>query len=312
MSIEFYLGVDTFLVQNNPNATEIINKDPNNIYINFWRGGYSKPIIESVTSSMPNLYIYDHLTITSETDSGVEEVVEVDTKNPTLLSVYNSNYLHFLYETIGRVLYLRYLGLDFYTKILVQGYLDNLIFSKSNWEEFGILQDDILYTTQFKELSLSKSINTSSKSLIHLESYSITSKLLRESLRLSGSPIKDIYVSRKNAISDKRFIKDEELIEKYFIGLGYEIVYNEELTFDQQRNIYKDARTIVGISGTGLVNILFAPDECKLIELRTSDFRNDDVFKYICKFLDNDYELVECFDSNNSAAPVINKLTSLQ
>jgi capsular polysaccharide biosynthesis protein len=312
MSIEFYLGVDKFLVQNNPNATEIINKDPNNIYINFWRGGYSNQIIESVTSSMPNLYLYDDFTIINDKNPEVKDLIKVNTEHPTLLSVYNLNYLHFLYETIGRVLYLRYLGLDFYTKILVQGYVDNLIFSRSNWEEFGILQDDILYTNQFKELSLSKSINTYSESLIHLENYSITSKLLRETLRLNGSPIKDIYISRKNAISDKRFIEDEKLIEEYFISLGYAIVYNEELTFDQQRDLYKDARTIVGISGTGLVNILFAPDECKLVELRTSDFRNDDVFKYICKFLDNDYEVVECFDSNNSAAPVINKLTSLQ
>lgn len=312
MSIEFYLGVDKFLVQDKPNATNIINKDPNNIYINFWRGGYSKPIIESVTSSMPNLYIYDDLTIINDKTPEVKDLIEVNTEHPTLLCVYNLNYLHFLYETIGRVLYLRYLGLDFYTKILVQGYIDNLIFSRSNWEEFGILQEDILYTTQFKELSLSKSINTHSESLIHLENYSITSKLLRETFRLSGSPIKDLYISRKNAISDKRFIRDEELIEEYFSSLGYEIVYNEELTFDQQRDLYKDARTIVGISGTGLVNILFAPDECKLVELRTSDFRNDDVFKYICKFLDNEYELVECFDSNNSAAPVINKLISLQ
>ncbi len=312
MSIEFSIGVDKFLVKNIPKSTKFIDKDPHNIYINFWRGGYSSEIIDSVNSSMPNLYLYEDLDIINDKTPDAEGIIKVNTEHPTLLSVYNLNYLHFLYETIGRILYLKHLELDFYPKILVQGNVDRLIFSKENWKDFGIEDDDILYTNQFKELSLSKSINTYSETLIHLENYSITSKLLRENLRLDGTPTKNFYISRKNAISDKRFIKNEELIEDYFISLGYQVVYNEELTFDQQRDLYKDAKTIAGISGTGLVNILFAPNECKLIELRTSDFRNDDVFKYICKFLNNSYELVECFDSNNNAEPVINKLISLQ
>lgn len=313
MSESFCIGVDRLNVLKLPSLNDIFIGDQYNFYINYWRGHYSKDIISLISNSKPNLYLFEPYTLINDHNNYSETLIELRNERPTLLSIYNLNYLHFLYETIGRILYLDFLKIEYNAKILIQGDVKKLFFSEENWASVGIkTKDDLIYSADFKYLLIENSINTNHETLIHLENYSISSKLLRNKFRIKGSPTKNFYISRKNAISDPRFINDEEKIEDYYKSIGYEIVYNENLTFDEQRNLYKDAKNIVGISGTGLINILFAPDECTLTELRTSDFRNDDVFQYVCGYIGNEYKLIECFDSKNFSQPVIDKIISLK
>jgi len=310
---DFSIGIDIFDVKEKPKSEIAFWGNDLDCYINFWKGKVDQKKIDIITNNKPRIHKFSSFEIDSMHENKKEHIIKIGVEKPALLSVYNGNYLHTLYESIGRILYFDFLELDYEKKFLIRGEYPNIMLSDKNFLEIGLEpQKDIIRTSDFSTIFVNSSFNTRSDSLIHLESYGITSKLLRSKFRLSGTPIDNIYVSRKNAIFDERFINDEEKIEEYYSELGYKIVYNEKLTFDEQREVYKNAKNIVGISGTGLINILFAPDDCKLTEILTSDFRNDQVFKYVCSFIDNDYELVDVIDSNHSAANVINKIISLQ
>lgn len=309
---DFSVGIDIFNVKEKPSSEIVSWGNDLDFYVNFWKGHYDSNILDSITKNEPRIYKFSSFEIDSQASERQEVALTVGVDKPALVSVYNSNYLHTLYESVGRILYLDYLQLDYEKKFLIRGKYPSMILSDSNLLELGIdPEKDVIKNYDFSTLIVHSSFNTRSDRLIHLENYGIISKLLRSKLRLNGSPIDDIYVSRKNAINDERFINDEEKIEEYYQNLGYKIVYNEELTFDQQREVYKNAKSIVGISGTGLINILFAPDECKLTELLTSDFRNDQVFQYVCSFLGNEYELIDAIDANHSAESVINNITCI-
>jgi capsular polysaccharide biosynthesis protein len=310
---DFSVGIDIINVLEKPKGEIEFWGNDLDIYINFWKGEYDKKTIEAITKNKPRIYRFNSFTIPSSHVGNSDRVIEIGNDKPVMLAIFNGNYLHSLYEAAGRILYLDYLGLDYDKKFLILGEHKNYYFSDKNYLEFGIdPEKDLIRTADFSELIVKSSFNTRSDRLIHLESYEITSKLLRSKFRLEGMPIDNLYVSRKNALNDPRFITDEEKIEKYYSDLGYKIIYNEKLTFDEQREVYKNAKNIVGISGTGLINILFAPDDCKLTEILTSDFRNDQVFEFVCGSLGNGYQLIDSTDADHSAQKVIDKIISLQ
>lgn len=314
------IGVDRYFYNTTPQIDQITYTDLNNKYINYWRGQYDKDLIDSVVSSYPNLYIQNNVDISIQKTLELENTIEnnimvIDNDLPTLFMQCNNNYLHFLYENLGRILYLKMLGINY--NFVIAAPFDTLEDAKQDIKflnsPFDILKIDLqksfLPMHYYQNIKINKVVDTNPNILIHLENYSFVSKLLRQTFRKDGVAKNNIYISRKNAKShDPRFIKNEELIENYYKELGYSIVYNENLTFSEQIDLYSNAKNIVGISGTGLINILFAPDDCKLTELRTSNYRDDDVFNYVCKFLDNRYELIDCGQSNGDANFVLRSL----
>jgi capsular polysaccharide biosynthesis protein len=286
-------------------------------YINYHRGHYTKEQIEAVYDLEPRFYLLEDLVING---GGSEKNTLLDFSDdiPILFSHCNNNYLHFLFEDISRILFLKEKGVEFKPILGVplssksgQSYLDLYKFLDNPFTKIGLNFEDVLVPyMDYKHIKFSKLITTNIEYLVHFEGYSIASRLLRKYFREQGEPKDNIYISRRYAVNNPRFIHDEEKVEQYYSELGYKIVYNERLNFTEQIELYKNAKHIVGISGTGLVNILFAPDSCKLTELRTSDYRDDEVFRYICKYLNNDYELITSYNSNGSADVVLNSVKS--
>ena len=101
-------------------------------------------------------------------------------------------------------------------------------------------------------------------------------------------PSKKVYLSRKKYDFDKDNqysamkemnllgrinnlrIDDEEKLENFFKSLGFEIVYPEDfLTFLDQVEYFYQVKTLVGITGTGLMNCIFMQPNNNLIEIVT-------------------------------------------
>jgi len=284
-------------------------------YINYHRGYYTKEQIESVCNLEPKFYLLQDLIINGG-DSKKNTNLEFSNDIPILFSYCNSNYLHFLFEDIARILFLKENDILFKPILSVpvssnfnKSYLDLYKFLNNPFIKMELNPEDVLVPyMDYKQIKFSKLITTHTEYLVHFEGYSIASRLLRKYFREPGKPKNNIYISRKYALNTPRSINDEEKIEQYYSKIGYKIVYNERLTFTQQIKMYSNAKHIVGISGTGLVNILFAPDDCKLTELRTSNYRDDEVFRYICKYLNNDYQLITSYDSDGSADKVLHSI----
>lgn len=81
-----------------------------------------------------------------------------------------------------------------------------------------------------------------------------------------------IYVSRllNNEHRPKyRPLVNEIEIQRVMKNLGFDILNPETIGFQQQQSIFKGASCIVGPSGSGMLNSIFAPDGCKVIDIES-------------------------------------------
>lgn len=90
---------------------------------------------------------------------------------------------------------------------------------------------------------------------------------LRNRILASVSPNpelpKRIFLSRKNASSRRPFneIECQKLLESY----GFTTIFPEELTFEQQVQIFHNAEMIAGGSGAAFTNLLYCSEGCYVI-----------------------------------------------
>jgi hypothetical protein len=91
-----------------------------------------------------------------------------------------------------------------------------------------------------------------------------------------------IYISRKG--SSYRNITNEKEIEQLMVSNGFEIVFPEKLTFATQVKLFSQAKAIVGQSGAGMANLLFAPENCKTLIFMSDDKQtNLHMFHALCE-----------------------------
>jgi len=83
------------------------------------------------------------------------------------------------------------------------------------------------------------------------------------------TPWRKIYLSRRDSYYRK--ILNVDAVENLMQHLGYEIVHPGNLGFKNQVETFAEAKCIVGQSGAGMANLLFAPAECKAIVLLDGD-----------------------------------------
>lgn len=101
----------------------------------------------------------------------------------------------------------------------------------------------------------------------------LRSKLCRAVLRntpLTGP--KKIFVSRSlSSISRPgyRNLLNEHFVEEVMSNAGYAIVHPESLKFQVQAELFAGADRIVGLSGSGMINSLFARPGAKLLDIES-------------------------------------------
>jgi hypothetical protein len=76
---------------------------------------------------------------------------------------------------------------------------------------------------------------------------------------------KNIFISRKPGTD--RYLDIVPKLENEFIKRNYEVVFFEDLSFDQQVDIMYDAKNIIGIGGSGLTNLMFANLEANVMTI---------------------------------------------
>ncbi|PZX56664.1 glycosyltransferase family 61 protein [Algoriphagus chordae] len=90
----------------------------------------------------------------------------------------------------------------------------------------------------------------------------------RNKLQISPSiePFRRVYVSRKFA--PKRKIHNEESVESMLAEYGFEVIYAEDLSFQEQIRLMSETKILVSLHGAALTNMIFLPEESKVVELR--------------------------------------------
>ena len=118
-----------------------------------------------------------------------------------------------------------------------------------------------------------------------------------------------IYISRQKADPDRgrKVVNYDELMDT-LRDRGFESYTLEDLGFEEQLELFADARVVMGPHGAGLVNILFS-DEPLVIEL-FPQHRNEPYFHHICRMFDAKYEPVVTAAQGDNLLVDVSSLTA--
>lgn len=105
-----------------------------------------------------------------------------------------------------------------------------------------------------------------------------------------------IYISRRQAA--KRRIVNEDEIHEILRRFGFETIYAEELSFEEQVRLCSRARYIVSNHGAGLTNILFMKERGSVLELRHQTDRISNCYFTLSSALDLNYFYQTCPPAN--------------
>ena len=83
----------------------------------------------------------------------------------------------------------------------------------------------------------------------------------------AAAPKRRLYVSRRRAPVGRRRLANEDEIVTLLAKHGFEEVFAEEMTFEEQVKIFSQAAVIAGPHGAGLANAVFASRETCVVEL---------------------------------------------
>jgi hypothetical protein len=86
------------------------------------------------------------------------------------------------------------------------------------------------------------------------------------------APTRCFYLSRRH--QERRPLANEADVEQVFAADGFEVIYPETLTFEEQLALFGQARIVAGPAGSALHNLLFCRPGTPLICLGETGWRN--------------------------------------
>lgn len=95
-----------------------------------------------------------------------------------------------------------------------------------------------------------------------------------------------VYVGRKNFSSYRVLINSAE-VEALFASRGFEVVYPEELSIDDQVTLFESAGIVAGEAGSGLHNSIFCSSKVKIVNIQSSR-QNHLIQASLCNWLNQE------------------------
>lgn len=174
------------------------------------------------------------------------------------------NYFHWLFESVARlgVLALADLGVElsdakYVVPELTAAQAESLL-------RAGIRDDQLLsLTDRFVQFSR---LYVPSRGLERIYRFSRAGVAYLRSLGPESKPKRRLYLTRKN--SGRRRIENESEVVEMLSSHGFAAVAAETLSFDQQVELFSQARAIVAPHGAGLANIAFMPPGGAVLEVQ--------------------------------------------
>jgi capsular polysaccharide biosynthesis protein len=99
-----------------------------------------------------------------------------------------------------------------------------------------------------------------------------------------------IYISRQKARN--RHVKNEEEIIDFLREYGFERVFLEDMSIEDQVRMFSNVKMIIAPHGGGLTNVLFSRN-CSVLEFIPENNKAG-FFKNLCSLLDLEYKCIEC------------------
>jgi hypothetical protein len=250
-------GTDLIIVQNIVLYDEV-NRNEKYIY------GIKSPIIESIKKGLITIKLPKKFSQTI--DCGIHFTKD-----------HSKNYFHWTIECLPRLSIIE--GLNKNIPLLVDDDLPSQFFealqlvTKGDRKLIKINRSEAYKVKKLYYPSQLSIVHDNYKTPIyHKDAYyspkaiSFFRNLVLEALNLNTESIQSfrkIYISRKN--SDYRQLLNSNDIENLLIAQGFEIVFPENLSFWGQVKLFSQAKIIVGQTGAGMANLIFANKNCKIL-----------------------------------------------
>jgi len=100
-------------------------------------------------------------------------------------------------------------------------------------------------------------------------------------------PFRKIYISREKAT--KRKITNEAAVIELVSVYGYEIHFFEDYDLKKQIEIMSQTKSLLGLHGAGLTNMLFMPCNGQVFELRNENDAHNNCYFSLASDLDHEY-----------------------
>lgn len=105
---------------------------------------------------------------------------------------------------------------------------------------------------------------------------------LRDRVQANLPPLKApgrrLYLSRRNR--KWRLMTNDSEIAAFLEARGFETIYPEDLTFEQQVRLFQEAEAIVGPNGSSWINLIFAAPSVKVLVMAQANFASEDLFGF--------------------------------
>ena len=127
------------------------------------------------------------------------------------------------------------------------------------------------------------------------EGHSLTQLEWLRSKFLDSVPkrVKNIYISRGDSRNGRRVKNEAELIEVLEDRYGFQAYVLSDLAHADQVKLFSEANIVLGVSGAGFINHIFADHGAHLIEMHPMNYTNRAHF-FTSNILEQTYQFVIC------------------
>lgn len=231
----------------------------------------------------------------------------INIEEETFIFPINTNYYHFLIDSVAFFLYLRSLfpnikAMPIYFANQNED-LNQVIFNDNKFileilELIGINKSDIkiisnhnanYYFSKLYSYNKKKSDKIDDELYKYPFIYNIFKNFFSNLIEKRSK--EKIYISRKNI--KNRSISNEQVIEKFFIDLGFKIVYLENLSFIEKIQTFYNSSVVVSRFGSSLTNAIFC-NNAIVIEIRNDTENMGTFVESICKINNSKFASIYC------------------
>ena len=193
-----------------------------------------------------------------------------------------TNYWHWMFDTLPKIGILERSKINITKSFFLSPSLSQK-FQLETLLSLGLSKKQILNGEKFKHIKARQVIatdhpinfnNNPTKSILDIPDWII--KWLRKKYLTSIKNLDNfigyekIYIDRKIGINfDNRKIVNDEEVKSFLIKKGFKIISLENLNFKEQVFLFNSAKTIVGLHGAGLANVIFSKSRTKIIEIQS-------------------------------------------
>lgn len=276
---------------------------------------YKEENVELVRNLNPVVTEHYGVTLYNEKNKQREVIAANKLTVPVFLTNHTTSFHHFLIDMVGKILFIKSIGLkdlkiviavDHSHKEPLDSFLDKQIkdFHKEIFNILGLpdYKSCIVNIADTDKLTFDRVV-VAETTTGNMDNFYSTLELIRSKFVKRYSYDNKIYVSRKKAITKEdggRRVEDDDVVAEYYSNKGFKVVYFEDMTFQEQVDLASSCSEIVSYNGSSMVNTLFAPQQCKITEIRNSLTQQHDAAMFWSKWFGREHKIVECFGANSA------------